>query len=121
MHHWGRAPSVYAARTFNPTLQHTLGSAVCWQHEPLSAPEQLSATLPPSPPHPPPDPTPQGTTSVWYTLDPAGRTGVLPSDPAYAQVQRLAAGAQALGSQLPCPDNPRLAPVFPPVLDCPVG
>ncbi len=63
----------------------------------------------------------QGTTSVWYTLDPAGRTGVLPSDPAYAQVQRLAAGAQALGSSLPCPDNPRLAPVFPPVPNCPAG
>ncbi|KAL4452406.1 hypothetical protein ABPG75_008068 [Micractinium tetrahymenae] len=63
----------------------------------------------------------EGTTSVWFTLDPAGRTGVLPSDPAYAQVQRLAEGALELQSSLPCPNNPRLAPVFPPVLNCPVG
>lgn len=72
-------------------------------------------------PRPLPPPPSSGSTSVWYTLDPAGRTGVLPADPAYTQVQRLAQGARALGSALPCPDNPRLAPVFPPTVNCPVG
>lgn len=65
----------------------------------------------------------EGTTAVWWTLDPAGRWGILTTDPAYSSVADFALAANALSGQpFPCPaDRPLLNPVFPPVLDCPEG
>lgn len=65
----------------------------------------------------------EGTTAVWWTLDPAGRWGILTTDPAYARIADFSLAANALGAQpFPCPaDRPLLKPVFQQPLDCPEG
>lgn len=65
----------------------------------------------------------EGTTAVWWTLNPAGRWGILTTDPAYATIADFAQAADALrGQPFACPANrPLLRPVFPPTPNCPEG
>ena len=65
----------------------------------------------------------EGTTAVWWTLDPAGRWGILTTDPAYATIADFAQAADALrGQPFACPANrPLLDPVLPPTPSCPQG
>lgn len=90
-------------------------------------------STPPSTPRPPTPAAPtgalywqgwvEGTTAAEYTLNPAGRYGILPTDPAFPIIADFSTGARALEEPaITCPaDRPLLAPIFPTQLSCPAG
>ena len=61
-----------------------------------------------------------GTSAVWWTLAQGGRFGILPSvDKAvYSQLVDFAATTAGLDTTIACPNNPYLAPTFPPQPNC---
>ena len=94
-------------------------------HAAGAAPPHLPPLLRPSPTQSPAGqhPPAQGTTAVWWTLNPAGRFGILPTDPSFSIISAFEQATRSLEvDTFTCPANkPLLAPVFPTIPDCPAG